>query len=273
MQKMFRWLSVALLSLVAFWIPTEAQVTLTPQSGPNFSLTNSVYPTYRYQLATITGNGTGTVNIGSVSTITCRVTGTYTVASTAIQLSNDNTNFTTIAWLPVGGGPSVTSITANGLYQANAGGGITQMRFNNTGTFTGTSQIFNCSGSATQAMDIASFDTLPGDPCQDKTIKKLSVPVGISTATTTQLVALVAGQTIFPCEISVVIGASTTVVLEYGTGSNCGTGTTTLSGVVPASTYYVGFGGTFVNVPVANAVCILSTGTGGINGTFTYVQE
>lgn len=279
MKKLFQYVLLLLIALAYFWVPTEsaqAQVTLSTQAGPNFSLTNTVYPTYRYPLGTVTGNGTAKLNIGSVSTVTCRVTGTYTVASTAIQVSNDNTNFTTIAWLPVGGGSSVTSITANGLYQANLGGGMTQMQFNNTGTFTGTSQIFNCSGSATLAMDVAGYDTLPADPCQDKTIGKLGVAINISTATTTQLVAPVAGQKIYVCNVFALEGASQVITFQEGTGATCGTGTVNMTGAMTAAAT----AGTtefemFLLRPtvVGNGVCVVSGAAVAFTGIMTYVQE
>lgn len=255
MRKLGTILVGVMLALACLCMEASAQVTLSSQPGPNFSLTNSVFPTYRYPLATVTGNGTAKFNIGSVAYITCRVTGTYTVATTQVQLSNDGANFST-----------VVTISTNGMFSIAAGGGLTQLQLSNVGTFTGTSQVFNCSGSTTD------MTTFVGDPCQSNFVTKKSVSIAISTATTTQLVALSAGQTIYPCELSIVIGASTTAQLETGATATCGT-PAALSGVVPASTFYVGFGGTFVQVPQGQPVCILSTGTGGINGTFTYVIQ
>lgn len=260
-------------------LPSLAQVALTVVPQP--SLTNSVFPINRYPIATVTGNGTAKFNIGSVSTITCRVTGTYTVASTALQVSNDNSNFTTIAWLPLGGGPGVTSIIANGIYQANVGGGLTQLQVNNTGTFTGTSQIFNCTGSATNAMDNASFDTLPGDPCQDKTIQKKSLPISGTAPSTVIAIPNVAGKTTFVCDFSVVVGTGATgVTVSAGTGATCGTGNIALTGsmpITPGQQLFFGWGGSTFGaptIPASNDVCAaVAGGTATFGGYATFVQQ
>src|SRR5579859_2038509 len=244
----FRALLLVVVTLYVAALPAQAQVALSQSSGPNFSLTNSVFPVYAYPVATVTGNGTAKFNIGSVSTITCRVTGTYSAANTAILVSNDNTNFTAISWLPVGGGPAVTSITANGLYMANVGGGMTQLQFSNTGTFTGTSQIFKCTGSATQATDIAGYGTLSADPCQDKTLQKQSVQISGTAPNTVVAIPLATGKTTFVCDFSVVTGtAATSVQVKAGTGTTCGTGTVNLTGamgITVGQQLFFGWGGT-----------------------------
>lgn len=106
---------------------------------------------------------------------------------------------------------------------------------------------------------------------------KTSVSVAISTATTTQLVALTAGKIVHVCGFNATFGASTTAQLEYGTGSACGTGTTALTGVyAPATGTYVSMGtgeATVTKTVAGNALCLVSTGTGGINGVLTYVQQ
>lgn len=112
------------------------------------------------------------------------------------------------------------------------------------------------------------------DPCQNPGVAKSSVSVGITTATTTQLVALAANKKVYVCHFGASLGASTTVALEYGTGSTCGTGTTVLSGAIAgAGTIDLGFGGTVASNAVSNALCALSTGTGGIQGVLTFVQQ
>lgn len=106
---------------------------------------------------------------------------------------------------------------------------------------------------------------------------KTSVSVAISTATTTQLVALSAGKIVHVCGFDASFGATTTAQLEYGTGSACGTGTTALTGVYAPATGTIWEAGngnsTFIKTIASNALCLVSTGTGGINGVLTYVQQ
>jgi hypothetical protein len=134
-----------------------------------------------------------------------------------------------------------------------------------------------------------SSTTFP-DPCASPTLKK-SVAINITTATTTTLVPLVSGQTIYPCTIVVDLGLNSSAVMsiqfEYGTGASCGTGTTALSGpmVAGASTgtgpvFFAAAGGiTQFQIPVSNGFCVLSTLTGtptapfGAQGWATYVQQ
>lgn len=116
--------------------------------------------------------------------------------------------------------------------------------------------------------------TVSADPCL--TSPKQSVSLAITTATTTQVVALSSGKTVYVCGLTASFGATTTAQLEYGTGTTCGTGTTALSGTyAPATGGVLDLGGTGTKVaaPTSNALCIVSTGTGGINGFLTYVQQ
>jgi hypothetical protein len=54
----------------------------------------------------------------------------------------------------------------------------------------------------------------------------VSVPINISSATTTQLVAAVSGKATYVTAWDVIAAGTGNIVLEYGAGSNCGTGTT-----------------------------------------------
>ena len=57
-----------------------------------------------------------------------------------------------------------------------------------------------------------------------------SVPINISSATTTQLVAAASGKAIYVTAWDVIAAGTGNITLEYGTGSNCGAGTTPLTG-------------------------------------------
>jgi hypothetical protein len=136
---------------------------------------------------------------------------------------------------------------------------------------------FACSTYPTAGTLSASFSpvsTTALDPCF--TSAKSSVSVAITTATTTQLVALAAGKSVYVCGFTASFGATTTAQFEYGTGATCGTGTTVLTGTFTPGTGVVlslATDGTEFSAPAGNALCAVSTGTGGIQGVLTYVQQ
>jgi hypothetical protein len=57
-----------------------------------------------------------------------------------------------------------------------------------------------------------------------------SAAISVSTATTTQIVALSSTKKIYVTSFDVIAGGTGNITFEYGTGSNCGTGTTVLTG-------------------------------------------
>lgn len=92
----------------------------------------------------------------------------------------------------------------------------------------------------------------------------------------TQIVAGVAGQSISFCGWTINAGAAAgTAQLQYGTGSNCGTGTTVLT---PA--YSLAINGVLndhvavahASLPPANALCLVTTGTGPMQIMIYYGQ-
>ena len=88
--------------------------------------------------------------------------------------------------------------------------------------------------------------------------------------------ALATGKAIYVCGFTATVGASSTIQFEYGTGSACGTGTTALTGVfTPATAALLSLTGegTKITAPASNALCAVSTGTGGINGVLTYSAQ
>lgn len=72
------------------------------------------------------------------------------------------------------------------------------------------------------------------DPCLSPQVPKQSVAIGISSATTTQLIALETGKAIYVCgwNFTAVIGTGATYLFQYGTGTTCGTGTVALTGAM-----------------------------------------
>lgn len=99
--------------------------------------------------------------------------------------------------------------------------------------------------------------------------------VTISSATTTQCQgAPAAGFTLYVTHVEIVTttaGTGSTIQLKYGTGANCGTGTTNLSPTYPNTTATVGsatmYSLDYAQAPLlpasANAVCVTQTATAG----------
>lgn len=103
-----------------------------------------------------------------------------------------------------------------------------------------------------------------------------SVPINISSATTTQLVAASGSLMIQVTSWDVVAGGNGTITLEYGTGSNCGTGTHALTGpysFIANSGIAKGNGlGPVLFVPAGNALCALTSASVQMSGSLSYSQ-
>jgi hypothetical protein len=96
----------------------------------------------------------------------------------------------------------------------------------------------------------------------------------MTTATTTQIVALVSGRKIRVCGFSLQGGGTTTATIKYGTGSNCGTGTTVLSPgweLTAQSGLAEGSGlGELFQTPVSQALCVTSSAAVNLHAFVTY---
>ena len=115
------------------------------------------------------------------------------------------------------------------------------------------------------------------DPCANPSVPKSSVVINISTATTTQLVAVSSTKAIYACSFAATVaGTAPTMLFEYGTSSAC-TGTNALSGTLAITTgsyVILGWGGTIFTAPATNGLCLVSGGTlPSVQGTLTYVQQ
>ena len=107
-----------------------------------------------------------------------------------------------------------------------------------------------------------------------------SVAISATTSGTVQLVALSSGKAIYVTHVHVIAAASAGFALVYGTGTNCGTGTTYLDGAsgntmaFTANSGYsagVGLGPVYV-VPSGNALCAVFSTTANYAGSLTYSQ-
>ena len=103
-----------------------------------------------------------------------------------------------------------------------------------------------------------------------------SALLSMSTATTTQAVALVAGKSIYVCGFVVNAGGTTTARFVYGTGANCATGLTNLT---PAFNLAVGGSvslgdglGRLFKTAVANALCVTNSAAQPLNVLLVYTQ-
>lgn len=126
-----------------------------------------------------------------------------------------------------------------------------------------------------------------GDPCAVPTTLKSNVVINVTSAVTTQLVALLSGKVVYVCGFSVSLPTSGTTAatfqLEYGTGTTCGTGTTVMTGTFgngyttagpPISYVSAPSNGTVASTPAGNALCVVTAGTTiNLQGHLTYVQQ
>ncbi len=219
------------------------------------------------------------------------VPATGTQAGTSRLPNFSGTGVLTITEAGITGSPSACSVTLK--YKGNntntAGAVISTTSFTpSTGvqTFTITpsnltgdnyTATYACTTYPTAGSITASFSpitTSSADPCLIS--PKASAVIAISTATTTSLVAASAGKAVYVCGFAASIGATTTVQFETGTGAACVTTQTALTGVFAPGTGTVlslSGEGTKLTAPAGQPLCAVSTGTGGINGVLTYVQQ
>lgn len=103
-----------------------------------------------------------------------------------------------------------------------------------------------------------------------------SAVINVSAAATTELVALTASQVIRVCSF-VISGdtAATTATFVYGTGSNCATGQTALTGAMrmvdEGNISSTGMQGSLFRTAASNALC-LTAATGAVTGFVTYAK-
>ncbi|MDI1265601.1 MAG: hypothetical protein PS018_20330 [bacterium] len=99
--------------------------------------------------------------------------------------------------------------------------------------------------------------------------------INVTAGSTTEIIPLTASQIIRVCSFAVSMSAAGTAQFLYGTGTNCGTGTTSLSGAMPLATgtpmeLAAGQGNLFRS-GVSNALCVAAV-TGSVVGFITYAK-
>ena len=103
-----------------------------------------------------------------------------------------------------------------------------------------------------------------------------SAQLTMSTATTTQMVALASGKAIYICGFAINGGGTTTTKLVAGTGTNCATGTVMLTpafSLGTATTVAMGGGlGYLTKAAAGNALCATNSAAVTANVFVAYTQ-
>jgi hypothetical protein len=103
-----------------------------------------------------------------------------------------------------------------------------------------------------------------------------SIPINISTATTTQLIAASGSTKIYVTAWDVIAAGPGSITIEYGTGTNCAIGATPLTGAYPLTAqsgeaHGTGLGPILI-VPAGNALCALTSQAVQMSGSVAYTQ-
>src|SRR3989454_7066012 len=122
------------------------------------------------------------------------------------------------------------------------------------------------------------FQTTAPDPCLNPNVAKSNQAISVAAAGAAQLVALASSQTIYACSAAFTLAGTTpTAIFQYGTGTNCATGTTNLTGTMAPTSgteLAMGWGGTVFKSAASNALCLNLGGTSpSAQGVLTYVQQ
>jgi hypothetical protein len=240
--------------------------------------------------ATSTCNGTANsqliVGIGEYASGTVTVTGTFTGATIFFEFSDDggntwfqNTCTRTDVFIQEG-----TEALTDSTNRAWDCGVVATSFFRIRLSAISTGTINAALTLSTAQIEPAPTNALVAiDPCQTSAIVKQHAFKNITTATTTAIVAPVAGKNIFICGIDVQLNSTTasTVLFENGTGAACVTAPAALTatysnGTLVSEPIHLGFGGaTYLATGVAQGFCAVSTiGTGPtISVDVTFVQQ
>lgn len=104
----------------------------------------------------------------------------------------------------------------------------------------------------------------------------ISAPINISTATTTQLIALSGSTKIYITSFDVIAGGTGNFQLVYGTGSNCGTGQNPLTGAynltAQAGIAKGNGAGAILVTPAGQAVCAITSAGVQMSGSISSQQ-
>jgi len=117
------------------------------------------------------------------------------------------------------------------------------------------------------------------NPCQNPSATLQSLNTSMSTTSATQIIALSGSTKIYLCSLVVGWGGGTspTFTLEYGTGTNCATGTTVIlpaTAITASLPNSFSYPPSFYVTPAGQALCYLLAGTSPTGKLIaTYVQQ
>lgn len=226
-----------------------------------------------------------TAQVNGVTTLTgAGATGTGSQRVTVAQDTG------TIAGSAVGTAGSASSnvVTVQGVASMTpVNENLTQIAGSNVSTAATGVQKVGATGNAGVALDQVLGSAAPANALQVGAVTagntsaivqgNTTVAINISTATTTQIIALASSNKIYVTAWNVIAGGTGNFTWEYGTGSSCGTGTTTLSGAYPlvanmGISAATGLGPVLV-VPAGNALCAVTSANVQYSGYVTYTQS
>lgn len=118
--------------------------------------------------------------------------------------------------------------------------------------------------------------TTTGNNCVEAIQASASKAISVAASTTTEIIALVATKSIYITSFDFMSAGTLNATLVYGTGTNCGTGTTSLTGAYPliaqAGISKGNGAGIILVIPVSNALCITTSGASQVSGSVSYAQ-
>jgi hypothetical protein len=107
-------------------------------------------------------------------------------------------------------------------------------------------------------------------------VSQKSAAIAISTATTTELIALKASQAIAVTSFNVIAAGTGNIQLVYGTGTACATGQAAVTGnynLIAQAGLAIGDGvAPILILPPGNALCAITSQAVGMAGSVSYAQ-
>lgn len=190
-----------------------------------------------------------------------------------LVISNASTTFTACT-VAIDSSPDGTTWTAGGVLASTANNclntpRIEQLLPTNARFVRVTVTTLTGTGLNVNITYIGSNVPFPPEACTGTPVQ-----ITMSTATTTQFAALTIGVPIRVCKLNIDAAGSTTVTIVAGTGSNCGTGTTSISGpyTLTATGPAINLSGSpeLFRLPAGQALCITNSAAIVIGGTLVF---
>jgi hypothetical protein len=179
------------------------------------------------------------------------------------------------AWGSAPTGLNVLGVNANVLASALPAGAATAANQEVTAAGTSATSAQAVQG-VTGGVPMPTYSANTGGSLTSIIQAGVSLPINLSTAATTQLVAAVGGKAIYVTAWDVIAAGTTSFTFEYGTGTNCAVGTAALTGPYSLVAQFgaakgSGLGPVLV-VPAGNALCAVNSATVQVSGSLAYTQ-